>query len=78
QYTKATGITVLYSPYESNETLYAKLNTYNDGAYDLVVQSTYFVDKRRKEGMLQKIEKSKLTNFRNLDPQMLNRTLDPN
>lgn len=49
QFTKETGIKVIYSTYESNETMYAKLKTYKDGAYDLVVPSTYFVDKMRKE-----------------------------
>ncbi len=34
--------------------MYAKLKTYKDGAYDLVVPSTYYVDKMRKEGMIQK------------------------
>jgi spermidine/putrescine transport system substrate-binding protein len=37
QFTKETGIKVIYSTYESNETMYAKLKTYKDGAYDLVV-----------------------------------------
>ena len=78
QFTKETGIKVIYSTYESNETMYAKLKTYKDGAYDLVVPSTYFVDKMRKEGMLQKIDKSKLSNFSNLDPEMLNKPFDPN
>ncbi len=32
----------------------------------------------RKEGMIQKIDKSKLTNFHNLDPEMLNKPFDPN
>lgn len=77
QFTKETGIRVIYSTYESNETMYAKLKTYKDGAYDLVVPSTYFVDKMRKEGMLQKIDKSKLSNFSNLDPDMLNKSFDP-
>ncbi|UUF19760.1 ABC transporter, periplasmic spermidine putrescine-binding protein PotD [Escherichia coli] len=45
QFTKETGIKVIYSTYESNETMYAKLKTYKDGAYDLVVPSTYYVDK---------------------------------
>lgn len=75
QFTKETGIKVIYSTYESNETMYAKLKTYKDGAYDLVVPSTYYVDKMRKEGMIQKIDKSKLTNFSNLDPDMLNKPL---
>ena len=61
QFTKETGIKVIYSTYESNETMYAKLKTYKDGAYDLVVPSTYYVDKMRKEGMIQKIDKSKLS-----------------
>ena len=79
QFTKETGIKVIYSTYESNETMYAKLKTYKDGAYDLVVPSTYFKSTRcAKEGMLQKIDKSKLTNFSNLDPQMLNKPFDPN
>ena len=78
QFTKETGIKVIYSTYESNETMYAKLKTYKEGAYDLVVPSTYFVDKMRKEGMIQKIDKSKLTNFHNLDPAMLNKPFDPN
>ncbi len=78
QFTKETGIKVIYSTYESNETMYAKLKTYKDGAYDLVVPSTYYVDKMRKEGMIQKIDKSKLTNFSNLNPDMLNKPFDPN
>lgn len=77
QFTKETGIKVIYSTYESNETLYAKLKTHNQG-YDLVVPSTYFVAKMRDEGMLQKIDKSKLSNFDNLDKNYLDKPYDPN
>lgn len=77
QFTKETGIKVIYSTYESNETLYAKLKTHNEG-YDLVSPSTYFVSKMRDEGMLQKIDKSKLSNFSNLDPNYLDKPYDPN
>lgn len=74
QFTKETGIKVIYSTYESNESMYAKLKTWKDGAYDLVVPSTYFVAKMRNEGMLQKIDKSQLSN---LDPDLLNKPFDP-
>ncbi|MEI8595619.1 extracellular solute-binding protein [Photobacterium sp. Hal280] len=77
QFTKETGIKVIYSTYESNETMYAKLKAHPEG-YDLVVPSTYFVAKMRDEGMLQKIDKSKLSNFKNLDPNYLNKPFDPN
>ncbi|MGF1724927.1 extracellular solute-binding protein [Photobacterium nomapromontoriensis] len=77
QFTKETGIKVIYSTYESNETMYAKLKAHPKG-YDLVVPSTYFVAKMRDEGMLQKIDKSKLTNFKELDKNYLDKPFDPN
>lgn len=77
QFTDETGIKVIYSTYESNETMYAKLKTHPEG-YDLVVPSTYYVSKMRNEGMLQKIDRSKLGNFDGLDPNNLNKPFDPN
>ncbi|MCG8709996.1 spermidine/putrescine ABC transporter substrate-binding protein PotD [Brenneria sp. 4F2] len=77
QFTKETGIKVIYSTYESNESMYAKLKTYQDSSYDLVVPSTYFISKMSKEGMLQKIDTSKLSNFQNLDPNLLHKSFDP-
>ncbi len=78
QFTKETGIKVIYSTYESNESMYIKLKTYTDNAYDLIVPSTYFVAKMSKEGMLQKIDKKKLSQFKNLDPNLLHKSFDPN
>lgn len=75
-FTKETGIKVIYSTYESNESMYAKLKTQGSG-YDLVVPSTYFVSKMRKEGMLREIDKSKLSHFADLDPNYLNKPFDP-
>ncbi|NLS12585.1 extracellular solute-binding protein [Vibrio sp. SM6] len=75
-FTKETGIKVIYSTYESNESMYAKLKTQGTG-YDLVVPSTYFVSKMRKENMLQQIDKTKLSHFADLDPNYLNKSFDP-
>lgn len=78
QFTKETGIKIIYSTYESNESMYAKLKTYKKQSYDLVVPSTYFVEKMKKEGMIQKIEKKKISNFSNLDNRFLNKSFDLN
>jgi spermidine/putrescine transport system substrate-binding protein len=75
-FTKETGIKVIYSTYESNESMYAKLKTQGSG-YDLVVPSTYFVSKMRKEGMLQEIDKEKLAHYQDLDPNYLDKPFDP-
>ena len=76
EFTKETGIKVIYSTYESNETLYAKMKAHNKG-YDLVVPSTYFVAKMRDEKMLQPIDKSKISNFNGLDTNYLDKAFDP-
>ncbi len=76
EFTKETGIKVIYSTYESNESMYAKLKTHPEG-YDLVVPSAYYVKKMFSEGMLQKIDKKKLPNFSGLDSNNLNKPFDP-
>ena len=48
---KETGIKVKYSTFESNEALFAKLKTEEDG-YDVAFPSTYFVERMRRLGML--------------------------
>ncbi|MEZ5831063.1 MAG: polyamine ABC transporter substrate-binding protein [Dongiaceae bacterium] len=67
---KATGITVRYDVYDSNETLEAKLMAGNTG-YDLVVPTTSFLGRQIQAGIYQEIDKSKLKNYGNLDPQIL-------
>lgn len=77
RFTKETGIKVVYSTFDSNEAMYAKLKLTGEKGYDIAVPSTYYVNKMRKENLLQKIDKSKLPNFKNLDPKLLNGSYDP-
>ncbi len=77
EFQKETGIEVVYSTYESNETLYTKLKLMKGAGYDVVVPSTYYVSKMAKEGLLQKVDKTKLANYSNLDPDLLNKPFDP-
>lgn len=67
---KATGITVRYDVYDSNETLDAKLKAGNTG-YDIVVPTGSFLGQQIQAGIYQKIDKSKLKNYGNIDPQIL-------
>lgn len=74
---KITGIQVKYATYDSNEAMYAKVKTDKTSSYDIIVPSTYFVNKMSKEGMLLKIDKTKLKNFKNLDEKLLYKPFDP-
>jgi spermidine/putrescine transport system substrate-binding protein len=76
-FTKETGIKVIMSTYDSNEALYAKIRMVEARGYDLIVPSTDYVARMRKEGLLQAIDKAKLSNFGNLDPKILNQAFDP-
>jgi spermidine/putrescine transport system substrate-binding protein len=77
EFTQETGIKVNYTTYDSNETLYAKLKANPHTGYDVIVPSTYFVDRMRQQGMLQALDKSRLPNFKNLNPVLLNKPYDP-
>lgn len=74
---KETGIKVNISTYDNNEIMYAKLRTTRNPGYDLIMPSSYFVDRMRRQGMLEKIDPSKLENLKNLDTQFSNPSYDP-
>ena len=65
-----TGITVNYDVYDSNEIVDAKLLAGNSG-YDIVVPSGNFLERQIKFGLILPLDKSKLTNLGNLDPNVM-------
>jgi spermidine/putrescine transport system substrate-binding protein len=77
-FTKETGIKVKYSTYDSNEAMYAKIKTVGSSSYDIIVPSTYFVGKMSKENLLEKLDKTKIPNYSNLDKKLLNKDFDKN
>lgn len=77
-FTDETGIEVEYSTFESNEVMYSKLKLQKATGYDVVVPSTYYISKMAREGLLQKLDKSKLPHFNNLDKDLLNKAYDSN
>lgn len=73
-----TGIDVRYDVYDSNDVLEGKLLAGNTG-YDIVVPTGNFFEVQRKAGLFQPLDKSKLENYDNLDPDILAKIepLDP-
>lgn len=65
-----SGIKVVYDVYDSNETLEAKLLAGKSG-YDVVVPSNNFLAKQIKAGVYQELDKSKLSNYDNLNKTLL-------
>lgn len=76
-FTKETGIKVIVSSLESNETMYAKLKTQGaSGGYDVIAPSNYFVSKMAREGMLAELDHNQLPVIKELDPDWLNKPYD--
>ena len=75
---KETGITVRYDNYDNNEILQAKLMAGKTG-YDVVVPSAHFAKSQIQGGLYQKLDRSQLSNWGNLDPVLLEKlaAIDP-
>lgn len=79
KFTAETGIDVIYSTFDSNEAMYAKLKLMNgSGDYDVIFPGTDFVDKMRQENMLEALDHTLLSNFKHLGKTFINASFDPN
>ncbi len=65
-----TGIKVTYDVYDSNEVLEAKMMAGSSG-YDVVVPTGDFLERQIAAGVYQKLDKSKLPNLKNMDPEIM-------
>ena len=75
---KETGIKVTYDVYDSNEVVDAKLLTGRSG-FDIVEPSNHFLTKQIEAGVYQKLDHSKLSNMKNLNPELMDdmEAIDP-
>jgi putrescine transport system substrate-binding protein len=66
-FTKETGIKVVYDTFDANETLETRLLAGKSG-YDVVVPTAYFLQRQITARIFQKLDKSKLPNLANAWP----------
>ncbi len=71
-FTKETGIKVVYDVFDSNEIVETKLLAGGSG-YDVVVPTAPFLARQIQAGVFQKLDKSKLPNLSNMWPQISER-----
>ena len=77
-FTRETGIKVVYDTFDANETLETRLLAGKSG-YDLVVPTAYFLQRQITAHVFQKLDKSRLPNLANAWPVVTERlaTYDP-
>jgi spermidine/putrescine-binding protein len=76
RFTRRTGIKLVVDTYPANETLLQKLQS-GAAEYDVVVPSDYMVTTLAKEKLIRPIDRAKLKNLGNLDPELLDQPYDP-
>lgn len=72
-----TGIQVNFQTFASNEEMLLKLQANGGSEYDIIIASDYIVKAAADEGLLMNIDRSKLTNWDNLNPYYLGQYFDP-
>lgn len=77
EFEKQTGIKVYLRYFENNEELFAKMKETKGYGYDLIMPSDYTVQLMINEGLLKKIDKTKLNFLHNLYPHLINNYYDP-
>jgi len=74
----ALNVKVIVDTFDSNEAMYAKLKAGGTG-YDIIMPTSYQIDMMAKEGMIDKLDHSKIPNVRkNFDSRFTNQIIDPN
>tara|TARA_R110002124_G_scaffold74589_4_gene200163 strand:+ start:1113 stop:2216 length:1104 start_codon:yes stop_codon:yes gene_type:complete len=68
-FTAETGIKIVYDVFDSNEVLETKLLAGGTG-YDVVVPTGTFLERQIEAGVFQKLDKSKLSNLKNMWPEI--------
>ena len=77
KFEKEYNVRVVYDEFASNEDMFAKLKAGGAG-YDVIFPSGDFVPILIQEGMLERIDRSKMSNLDNVDPEILRKaTYDP-
>ena len=75
KFTKETGIKVQYETFDSNETMYTKLQS--GAEYDVIIPSDYMIERLISEDYLQPIDWKLITNKDKIIPKLLKNDFDP-
>lgn len=77
QFEQQNNVTINYSTFENNESMYTKLKLLKGSGYDVVFASAYFIEKMSREGLLTKLDHDQIPNMEDTIPALLGQAHDP-
>ena len=74
---KESGYRINYINFDYDETMLAKLEQAKGGGYDLIIADDYIIETVIEKGLARKLDKAKLSNYRNINPIYQKQFYDP-
>ncbi|MGI6094000.1 MAG: polyamine ABC transporter substrate-binding protein [Lachnospiraceae bacterium] len=72
-----TGIKIVYSNFDTDETMLEKLSQAEGGDYDVVIADDYIIEQAVQQELAQKLDKSQLDHVSNINPLYQGQFYDP-
>jgi spermidine/putrescine-binding protein len=72
-----TGVAINYINFDTNEAMLARLEAAAGGDYDLIIADDYILETIIAKGLAQKLDRSRLSNFGNINPVYQGQFYDP-
>ncbi|MDR0452971.1 MAG: spermidine/putrescine ABC transporter substrate-binding protein [Treponema sp.] len=72
-----SGYRINYVNFDYDETMLSRLETAGGGDYDLIIADDYIIETAIAEGLVRKLDKSKIPNYKNVNPVYLKPFYDP-
>ena len=73
-----TGCKIVYSNFDTDETMLEKVSMAKGGDYDVVIADDYILEKIIEEGLATKLDKEKISNWDNINPLYQGQFYDEN
>ena len=73
-----TGYKIVYSNFDTDETMLEKVSMAKGGDYDVVIADDYILEKIIEEGLATKLDKEKISNWDNINPLYQGQFYDEN
>lgn len=77
EFEEKTGISVNYVNFDYDETMLSRLQTAGGGDYDVIIADDYIIETAIAEGLVAKLDRTKLTNWGNVNPLYQGQFYDP-
>lgn len=76
-FTEKTGVEIVFSNFDTDETMLEKLSQAKGGDYDVIIADDYIIEQAVANGLVSEVDQNIVTNFTNINPLYQGQFYDP-